>query len=141
MNHFTIKYGIDHLDWHEVNQLFIKAPLGERPPEKFQTTCKNTNVVVSIYDKNKLIGFGRMLTDFMAYSNIYDLVVLPEYQRQGIGKLIIQSLLEKAPECWVTILFAEPGKEIFYEKFEFAKMKTAMAKFKNRDAAKTKGFI
>lgn len=85
------------------------------------------------------IKFGT--ENFYAYAAMYDIAVLPEYQRNGVGTLIVDSILSKIPQCWVVTLFAEPGKEIFYEKFKFSRMNTAMARFKNPTSAKSKGFI
>ena len=141
MNKLEFKYGTSELNWHALNDLFIRAPLGARPPETFKIACENSGVVVSVYDDGKLIGFGRAITDHMAYAAIYDIVVLPEYQGKGTGSQIVEAILEKIPRCWAITLFAEPGKEQFYERLGFNKMKTAMAKFKNISGAKTQGYI
>lgn len=141
MSKHEIKFGTTDLNWYDINDLFIRAPLGERPPEMFKEACEKSGVVVSVYTEGKLIGFGRALTDFVAYAAIYDVVVLPEYQGQGIGSKIIEAILEKIPKCWVITLFAEPGREQFYERLDFKKMHTAMAKFKNVSGAVAKGFI
>ncbi len=69
MEDLTIKLGTDHLNWEDVNQLFIQAPLGSRPPELFQKACELSGVVVSIFKQNRLVGFGRALTDFSAYAS------------------------------------------------------------------------
>lgn len=141
MENIELKYGISELNWDEVNNLFIRAPLGSRPPEAFKIACANSGVVVSAWKDGILIGFGRAITDHMAYAAIYDIVVLPEYQGKGIGSQIIQAVLDKIPNCWAITLFAEPGKENFYETRGFNRMKTAMAKFKNPSSAKSQGYI
>ena len=136
-----VRYGTESLDWDAVNSLFIRAPLGSRQPELFKKACEKSGIVVSAYYQENIVGFGRALTDFMAYAAIYDVAVLPEFQGKGIGSLIIHSILKEIPECWVVTLFAEPGKEKFYERFGFNQMKTAMGKFKNASGAQSKGFI
>jgi GNAT superfamily N-acetyltransferase len=59
--------------------------------------------------------------------------VLPEAQGKGIGKLIIETILEKLPHCNL-ILYATPGMEGFYKKLGFGSMKTGMALFTNPEA-------
>ena len=41
-----------------------------------------------------IIGIGRIIGDGALYFYIQDLIVLPSYQQQGIGKFIMQQLLE-----------------------------------------------
>ncbi len=66
---------------------------------------------------------GRIVGDGVNYFYIQDVVVHPEYQGQGIGKDIMNSLvsyLEKnAPDKAFVGLFASAGKGEFYEKYDF----------------------
>ncbi|WP_399326795.1 GNAT family N-acetyltransferase [Tissierella sp.] len=68
------------------------------------------------------------------------MAVSSEYQGKSIGRIIIEKILEGLPNC-NCILYASPGKETFYEKFNFRKMKTGMALFNNPDKMKDKGFV
>ena len=76
----------------------------------------------------------------MYQAAIYDVAVLPEYQKRGIGKLIIHKIVESLPGCNF-ILYASPGKEDFYKKLDFRKMKTGMALFGNAEAMVRKGMV
>ena len=74
---------------------------------------------------DKTIGMGRIVGDGGIFSLIVDIIVIPEFQGQGIGKVIIQNIIDwiKA-NCVVgsTVwLFAAEGREGFYEKFGFEK--------------------
>lgn len=51
----------------------------------------------------------------------------------------METILDRLPTCNV-ILYASPGKEGFYEKHGFRRMKTGMALFKNSASMKDKGF-
>ena len=59
---------------------------------------------------------------------IFDVVLLPEFQGKGIGKEIIRRLADRSTSQKV-LLYAAPGKEGFYSKLGFRKMKTAMIKY------------
>ncbi|MBC2579068.1 GNAT family N-acetyltransferase [Clostridium sp. DJ247] len=53
--------------------------------------------------------------------NWNDVAVLPEYQGKNVGRTIVNGILKCIPQCNF-ILYASPGKEIFYEKLNFRKM-------------------
>ncbi len=83
---------------------------------------------VFLYHDNRMIGFGRAISDGAYQAGIYDVAVEPEFQNKGIGNMIIENILEKIPDCNV-ILYASPGKEDFYFKNSFRRTKTGMALF------------
>jgi len=72
----------------------------------------------------KAAGMGRILSDGASDAYIQDVVVLPEYRKQDIGKRIISALLEYCISkdlMWIALL-AEPGTEEFYYNLGFRKM-------------------
>ncbi|OYV45432.1 MAG: GNAT family N-acetyltransferase, partial [Burkholderiales bacterium 21-58-4] len=93
-----------------------------------------------VYDGKRLVGAGRALSDGVWRAAIYDVAVLPDYQGKGIGSQIIRHLVEHA-NVEVITLYAAPGKEAFYERFGFRKMKTAMAIMLDPEERKALGFI
>jgi len=54
----------------------------------------NSDVIVSLWSKNKILGFGRALSDGTYRSVLWDIVIDHHYQGKGYGKLIVNSLLE-----------------------------------------------
>jgi ribosomal protein S18 acetylase RimI-like enzyme len=94
---------------------------------------------VFVYDDLQLIGFGRAISDGFIQAAIYDVAVLPSYQGHNIGRQIIDKIIESLPGCNF-ILYAAPGKERFYEKLNFRRMKTAMALFVNHETMTNRGF-
>ena len=69
---------------------------------------------ITAYDDGKLIGCLRILTDGYFFGTITELLVLPEYQKKGIGSRHLVLARENTP----SMLFfgAQPGVEGFYEK-------------------------
>lgn len=69
---------------------------------------------ITAYDDGKLIGCLRILTDGYFFGTITELLVLPEYQKKGIGSRLLELARENIP----SMLFfgAQPGVEGFYEK-------------------------
>ena len=69
---------------------------------------------ITAYDGEKLAGCLRILTDGYFFGTITELLVLPDYQKQGIGSRLLQLARENTP----TMLYfgAQPDAEQFYEK-------------------------
>lgn len=128
------------VDWDALALVFKRASLGERTPEKLRDAFTNSSVRCFVWNAGQLIGAGRAITDGVTYAAIFDVVLLPEFQKKGIGAQIMEHLAAaaKAPNI---ILHAVPGKEDFYRKLGYRKMKTAMARFANADKQKALGYI
>ena len=92
-----------------VNQIWQ----GNYDMERTQTALSKT-LNITAYDNERLVGCLRILTDGYFFGTITELLVLPEYQKQGVGS----RLLELAKENTPTMLYfgAQPGVETFYEK-------------------------
>ena len=64
-----------------------------RSKSSLMTMLSNSDVITSAWIKDKLIGFGRATTDRTFRAVLWDIVVEREYQINGIGNKIIQSIL------------------------------------------------
>lgn len=69
---------------------------------------------ITVYDNKKLVGCLRILSDGYYFGTITELLVLPQYQKQGIGSKLLQLAKDNTP----TMLYfgAQPTAEKFYEK-------------------------
>ena len=89
--------------------------------EQLYNAICNSWYSVSIYHKKNLIGYGRIISDGIYQTLICDVMVHSEYQQQGIGKKVMESLLNKCDKegiKWVQ-LFCAKGKQNFYKKLGF----------------------
>ena len=86
---------------------------GNYDMERTQDALSKT-INITAYDGERLVGCLRILTDGCYFGTITELLVLPEYQRRGIGSRLLQLARDSAP----TMLYfgAQPGVEAFYEK-------------------------
>ncbi len=69
---------------------------------------------ITAYDDGKLIGCLRILTDGYFFGTITELLVLPKYQKKGIGSRLLELARENTPN--MLFFGAQPGVEGFYEK-------------------------
>ncbi len=134
------QYNCLNVDWNDVSNILKEVGMTYFEGEMHKKAFENSHTVVFAFDGRKLIGFGRAISDGVYQAAIYDIAVLPEYQGKKIGSAIINHILSLTPNCNF-ILYASPGKGIFYEKQNFKQMKTGMALFINSEKMKIRGFI
>ena len=86
---------------------------GDYDMDRTQAALSKT-LNITAYDGQQLAGCLRILTDGCYFGTVTELLVLPEYQRRGIGSGLLQLAKENTP----TMLYfgAQPGLEPFYEK-------------------------
>lgn len=114
-------------DVKEFNLLYDLVGWGANDEVISQKALNNTFYSVSVYDDEKIIGYGRLIGDGICFMYIHDVMVDPEYQGRKIGTMIMNKLLEKIKiiekenPYLRTYLGASKGKEGFYERFGFVK--------------------
>ena len=76
--------------------------------------------MVSAYDDGRLIGFGRIMSDSI-HAMIYELIVAPDHQRQGVGGEILDRQVKRCQAAHLRDiqLFCATGKREFYERHGF----------------------
>lgn len=91
--------------------------------QDLENAIKNSWYLNSIYDSDKLIGFGRVIADGVHHALIVDLIIHPDYQSQGLGSKLLDKLVTKCKDAKIRDiqLFAARDKFEFYEKFGFEK--------------------
>jgi ribosomal protein S18 acetylase RimI-like enzyme len=134
-----LQHNCSNIDWDYVSETLKQVGMAHFQGEVHRKAFENSQTVVFAFDNEKLIGFGRAISDGAYQAAIYDVAVLPEHQGKKVGTTIVNSILKRIPQCNV-ILYASPGKETFYEKLNFKKMKTGMAFFVNPEAMQKRGF-
>ena len=110
-----IEYKVDD---KEINASFFVSFVnqiwqGDYNIERTQVALSKT-INITAYDGNVLVGCLRILSDGYYFGTITELLVLPEYQQQGIGSKLLQLAKDNTP----TMLYfgAQPGIEAFFEK-------------------------
>lgn len=99
---------------------------GRFAPKQVQKALDNSLFTVVAFHKDIPVGIARLIGDGVMDWYIKDVAVLPKYQNEGIGSMIMEKLLEHIKANMypsrrhVTIvLMSAKGKEAFYEKFGF----------------------
>ncbi|MCQ2547363.1 MAG: GNAT family N-acetyltransferase [Clostridia bacterium] len=115
---------------HEIpteTYLDMREGAGWRRPslEQGEVSLKNTSYLVSAWDGDKPVGMARVVSDMGYMYVLADVIVIPEYQGQGIGRGLIEHIEEwlaeqkkKYPTIMIDVM-AALGKSGFYEKFGY----------------------
>ena len=119
----SIKENINSIE--EFNYLYDAVGWGSYDEKVSEKALANTMYSVSVYDDDKIIGYGRIIGDGICFLYIHDVMVAPKYQNKKIGSQIMNKLLEKVNQIKIenpyvrVYLGASKGKEKFYERFGF----------------------
>lgn len=128
------------IEWDEIPRLLKEVNMSSVSTEEHRISFENSYSVIFVFDSDMLIGFGRAISDGIRQAAIYDVALDRSYQGKGIGRQIVQRLMDSLPGCNF-ILYASPGKEDFYRKMSFRQMKTAMGLFYDLKRMENKDFF
>ncbi len=134
-------HSIENLDWVELAALYEAAPLGNKHPPNLKTAFTNSMFKCFVCDEGKLVGVGRVLADGVDCAYICDVALLPSHQGLGLGKQIVSELVRLSSGHKKIILYSVPGRESFYKKLGFKRMRTAMAIFDSQSIALERTYI
>lgn len=90
--------------------------------ERIAKMYANSNLIITAWDKDKLVGISRSLTDFCYCCYLSDLAVRQEYKCSGIGKRLIELTKERVGEESMVLLLAAPGAMEYYPKIGLEKV-------------------
>jgi GNAT superfamily N-acetyltransferase len=121
MSAISIDYYSDRkISTTEFADLLARTSLGVRrpidDPERLELMLRHGNVLITAWHQERLVGVSRALTDFAFCCYLSDLAVDEAYQRQGIGKRLIDETHHVAGPDTTLILLAAPAAKDYYPK-------------------------
>ena len=79
-----------------------------------------SDVILSIWFENEIVGFGRALSDEVYRGVLWDVVIDRNFQKKGLGKMIINNLLNsKELKNTKKVYLMTTNKKLFYSQFKF----------------------
>ena len=107
----------------QVMELYKDAglPRPTHDPQRIRAMFENSDLIVTAWDGDKLVGLSRTITDWVWCSYLADLAVSPAYKRSGIGKKLIDLAREKTGEQSMLLLLSVPTAMDYYPKVGFVK--------------------
>ena len=103
-------------EYQRISEIFELVNWGYRDPKEIKDAFTSSSFICVVYEKEKIIGFGRTFDDGKYYATICDVAIDPSFQKMGIGTTIVQNLQLRLEGFLFTTLTAAPEKHGFYEK-------------------------
>ncbi|HOE66505.1 MAG TPA: GNAT family N-acetyltransferase [Candidatus Hydrogenedentes bacterium] len=129
------------VDWEEVARLFDAVGWSRRDPDRLARAFARSLHVRFAFHDNELAGFARAVSDGEYYATLHDIVVAPRFQGQGIGRRLVESILENCQGHHFVTATAAPGREGFYASLGFSKQKTAWTLMDDSDSPAAAAYI
>lgn len=105
---------------NELQELFLSVDWSSgHYPEKLATAMKNYGSVFSAWNGDLLVGLISTMDDGIMNAYVHYLLIRPEYQSKGIGKLLVNKVTERYKDYLRIILIAYDKEVAFYEKLGF----------------------
>ena len=124
---------IQDSDWEILVDLYDETNMflglgRQRNIKKIRRAYQNSYKFILAWDSDNIVGAGRMISDGECYAWIHDVAVLMSYRKQGIGRKIVEKLIEGNEHILIGLTSSFEAVD-FYTKLGFKKHKTAMAKY------------
>lgn len=116
---------IDQRQLNQADVLALYQAVGwnmyTRDPKKLERAIAQSLSVLGAYDGDRLVGLIRAVGDGETILFIQDLLVLFSYQRQGIGRQLVNALVDQFPQVRQRVLLTDdqPQTRAFYENIGF----------------------
>lgn len=130
----------DSVDWTVLAEICERAPLGKRNLRVLERAFRGSFARSFLWVNGALVGAARAISDGETHSTVFDVVLLPELQGQGLGRRLMEDLLAKLPRGQV-LLVAVPGREEFYRKLGFRRLLTGYAWMADPSGWQAKGYF
>ena len=121
----NIEYKINYpISADQFINLLRMSTLGERRPiddrECMEGMVKNSNLMVTAWHEDELVGVARSMTDFHYACYLSDLAVDKKYQKNGVGRKLQIITQQQLGEKCKLILVAAPDSNSYYEHIGFS---------------------
>ena len=108
----------------QVIELYDNAglPRPTKDPERIKKMYENSDLIVTAWDKELLVGVSRSITDWNWSCYLADLAVRQDYQKFGIGKKLVELTKVELGEQSMVLLLSVPAAMEYYPKIGFTKL-------------------
>nr|YP_009314042.1 Hypothetical protein ycf52 [Izziella formosana]SCW22296.1 Hypothetical protein ycf52 [Izziella formosana] len=125
-NHIDIYLSTNKdVNLYDLEKLCDSVGWVRRPFRKVRTAIEHSFLTVSLFhtsdNHQHLIGFARATSDHAFNATIWDVVVHPEFQGKGLGKILMNQVIKhlRVADITTITLFADPQVIAFYKHLGF----------------------
>jgi ribosomal protein S18 acetylase RimI-like enzyme len=121
-----LREGLEGLTSSRIAPLYRRAPL-LRPvdnPGRVWAMFENSNLVLTAWHNEHLVGIARAFTDGVLFTYLCDLAVEPDVQRLGVGRALLDRLMERTRGTELVLRDSDISAS-FYERLGFRRVDNA----------------
>lgn len=100
-------------------------PRPTKDQDRIEKMIENSNLIVTAWDHEHLVGVSRCITDWVWCCYLADLAVRHKYKKMGVGKKLIEITREKVGEQSMVLLLSVPTAMDYYPKVGFVKQESS----------------
>jgi ribosomal protein S18 acetylase RimI-like enzyme len=124
MNPIEIRQGSDIPEAQLIalyNAVNWTAYTNDENKHTLKTAVQNSTYVVTAWNNEQLVGLARVISDDISICYLQDILVRPDYQRLGIGRILLSHCLERFDHVRTMMLLTdnEPKQIEFYKSLGF----------------------
>ncbi|ASK32694.1 GNAT family N-acetyltransferase [Chryseobacterium sp. T16E-39] len=111
----------------QIIELYDNAglPRPTHDKERMQKMFDHSNLIITAWYKDLLVGVSRSITDWVWCCYLSDLAIRDEYKKEGIGRKLINMTKEKVGEQSMVLLLSVPTAMEYYPKVGFEKLENS----------------
>lgn len=122
--HIQFRYTEDltAADHQQLKVLFQRGAFWakDRSPEAMAVAIAHSHPVVTVWDRERLMGFARATSDGAFRATIWDVVIDPDYQGSGLGRKLVQTVLSHPHVSQVErVYLMTTNQQGFYQRIGF----------------------
>lgn len=123
---FSISTDQGKLNIETVHNFLKNTYWAENIPLLVVKKCINNSLCFGVYEGDKQVGFGRLITDLATFAYFSDVFILEEYRGLGLGKWLVETMLQhpdlQGLRRW---LLATKDAQELYRPFGFQEVKSS----------------
>jgi GNAT superfamily N-acetyltransferase len=96
-----------------------------KSPERLRAAVRGSSCVLVARRDGRLVGLARAVSDGVSICYLQDVLVLPDEQRHGVGRALVESLLARYADVRQKVLLTddEPRQRAFYESLGYTEIR------------------
>lgn len=125
----TLRDTLEGLTPARIATLYRRAPLLRKTdnPDRLWKAFQDSSLVLTLWERDRLVGLARVLTDGVQSAYLCDLAVEPDVQGAGVGKRLIDEILDRLAGVELVLRDSNLSSG-FYERLEFEAVENAWSR-------------
>jgi GNAT superfamily N-acetyltransferase len=120
MRDVEISFDPSRIDFRATSDQLMQSYWGVSRTDEANRRAFDNSLCVAAHLDGKQVGFARAITDYTVFAYVADVIIWPEHRGQGIGKRLVQALIDHPGVGTVTHWsLSTDAAHSLYEKFGF----------------------